>query len=59
MTAAGPRVETVTTTLVDLPLRRPHQFRDSTMDVQAVLLVRVRTGDGGVGVGEGVGPGGP
>ena len=59
MTAAGPRVEAVRTTLVDLPLRRPHQFRDSTMDVQAVLLVRVVTGDGVVGVGEGVVPGGP
>jgi muconate cycloisomerase len=59
MTTAGPRVETVRTTLVDLPLRRPHQFRDSTMDVQAVLLVRVATGDGVVGVGEGVVPGGP
>jgi muconate cycloisomerase len=59
MTAAAPRVEAVQTTLVDLPLRRPHQFRDSTMDVQAVLLVRVRTGDGVVGVGEGVVPGGP
>jgi muconate cycloisomerase len=59
MTAAGPRVETVRTTLVDLPLRRPHRFRDSTMDVQAVLLVRVGTGDGVVGVGEGVVPGGP
>ncbi len=59
MTAAGPRVETVRTTLVDLPLRRPHQFRDSTMEAQAVLLVRVTTGDGVVGVGEGVVPGGP
>ena len=59
MTAAGPRVETVRTTLVDLPLRRPHQFRDSTMEVQGVLLVRVITGDGVVGVGEGVVPGGP
>jgi len=59
MTAGGPRVETVSTTLVDLPLHRPHQFRDSTMDVQAVLLVRVATGDGVVGVGEGVVPGGP
>jgi muconate cycloisomerase len=59
MTAAAPRVEAVRTTLVDLPLRRPHQFRDSTMDFQAVLLVRVRTGDGVVGVGEGVVPGGP
>ena len=59
MTAAGPRVASVRTTLVDLPLRRPHQFRDSTMEAQAVLLVRVTTGDGVVGVGEGVVPGGP
>jgi muconate cycloisomerase len=59
MTAATPRVETVQTTLVDLPLRRPHQFRDTTTDVQGVLLVRVTTGDGVIGVGEGVVPGGP
>jgi muconate cycloisomerase len=59
MTPAGPRVETVRTTLVDLPLHRPHRFRDSTMDAQGVLLVRVATGDGVVGVGEGVVPGGP
>jgi muconate cycloisomerase len=52
-------VESVTTTIVDLPLRRPHQFRDTSMDAQAVLLVRVRTRDGVVGVGEGVVPGGP
>jgi muconate cycloisomerase len=59
MTAAGPRVETVRTTLVDLPLRRPHQFRDTTTDAQGVLVVRVGTSDGVVGVGEGVVPGGP
>jgi muconate cycloisomerase len=59
MTPAGPRVETVRTTLVDLPLHRPHRFRDSTMDAQGVVLVRVATGDGVVGVGEGVVPGGP
>jgi muconate cycloisomerase len=52
-------VESVATTIVDLPLRRPHQFRDTSMDAQAVLLVRVRTRDGVVGVGEGVVPGGP
>jgi len=59
MTAATPRVEAVRTTLVDLPLRRPHQFRDTTTDVQGVLLVRVSTSDGVVGLGEGVVPGGP
>jgi muconate cycloisomerase len=52
-------VERVQTTLVDLPLHRPHQFRDTTMDAQAVLLVRLTTRDGVVGVGEGVVPGGP
>jgi muconate cycloisomerase len=52
-------VESVATTLVDLPLRRPHRFRDTSMDAQAVLLVRVRTRDGVVGAGEGVVPGGP
>jgi muconate cycloisomerase len=52
-------VDAVQTTLVELPLRRPHRFRDTTMDTQAVLLVRVRTAEGVVGVGEGVVPGGP
>jgi muconate cycloisomerase len=52
-------VEAVQTALVDLPLHRPHRFRDTTMDAQAVLLVRLRTRDGVVGVGEGVVPGGP
>lgn len=52
-------VESVETVLVDLPLVRPHRFRDTTMDFQAVALVRVRTRDGVVGFGEGVVPGGP
>ena len=59
MTAAQPQVDAVETTLVDLPLHRPHQFRDTTMDAQSLLLVRVRTNDGVVGIGEGVVPGGP
>lgn len=62
MTAAGGGpvvVDAIETTLVDLPLRRPHQFRVLTIDAQSLLLVRVRTRDGAVGVGEGAVPGGP
>ncbi|MQA87981.1 MAG: chloromuconate cycloisomerase [Streptosporangiales bacterium] len=58
MTSLG-LIESVRTTLVDLPLARPHRFRDTTMVTQTVLLVRVRTDDGVVGAGEGAVPGGP
>lgn len=56
---SGPLIESVHTTLADLPLTRPHRFRDTVMRSQAVLLVRVRTHDGVWGAGEGAVPGGP
>ncbi|MGW4528691.1 muconate/chloromuconate family cycloisomerase [Amycolatopsis sp. NPDC004378] len=53
------RVTDIETTVVDLPLRRPHQFAGHAIDRQAYLLVRLRTDAGVEGVGEGVSPGGP
>ncbi|WP_213571047.1 muconate/chloromuconate family cycloisomerase [Rhodococcus sp. USK13] len=52
-------VDSIETTILDIPLRRPHKFSILTIDSQALLLVRVTTRDGIVGVGEGVVPGGP
>ncbi|MFK0113248.1 muconate cycloisomerase family protein [Streptomyces sp. NPDC091217] len=52
-------VTAVETTVLDIPLRRPHRFSVATMDTQGVLLVRLTTADGITGWGEGVVPGGP
>ncbi len=52
-------IERIETTILDIPLIRPHKFSLLSIDTQAVLLVRVHTCDGIIGVGEGVVPGGP
>ncbi len=53
------RIDRVSTTLLDVPLRRPHRFARIEMSAQPVLLVAVGTAGGVVGHGEGVVPGGP
>ncbi|MGY1637292.1 muconate/chloromuconate family cycloisomerase [Geodermatophilus sp. SYSU D00742] len=52
-------IDHVRTTVLDVPLRRPHRFARTGMDAQPVLLVTLRTRGGATGVGEGVVPGGP
>ena len=52
-------IESVATTLLDVPLTRPHRVAAGTITAQAVLLVRVRTASGIEGIGEAVVPGGP
>lgn len=52
-------IERVDTTVLEVPLQRPHQFSVTTMDRQPILLVQVATSDTVVGIGEGVVPGGP
>jgi muconate cycloisomerase len=52
-------IESIETTLLDIPLVRPHRFSVLSITSQTTLLVRVRTRDGVVGIGEGVVPGGP
>jgi muconate cycloisomerase len=52
-------LESITTTIVDLPTRRPHGFANTTMGYQSLVIVEVRSGDGLAGIGEGVTPGGP
>jgi muconate cycloisomerase len=52
-------ISAIETTILDVPLLRPHRFSTLTIDSQSLLLVRVETRDGVVGIGEGVVPGGP
>ncbi|ANS32248.1 muconate cycloisomerase (plasmid) [Rhodococcus opacus] len=52
-------VSGVRTTIVDLPILRPHRFANHSIDAQTYLLVEVVTDAGFVGLGEGVSPGGP
>jgi muconate cycloisomerase len=52
-------VSGVRTTIVDLPIRRPHRFAHHSIDTQSYLLVEITTDAGLVGIGEGVSPGGP
>lgn len=52
-------VESVRTTILDVPLRRPHRFATLSIATQGVVLVEARVGGGIVGVGEAVVPGGP
>jgi len=53
------RIESISTTIVDLPLRRRHKFAVTEIDHQSLVLVRARTTDGVEGIGEAVAPGGP
>lgn len=52
-------IKSIETTIVDLPLRRPHRFSVVTIDRQSFVLIRLRTAEGIEGIGEAVVPGGP
>ena len=52
-------IASVETTILDVPLIRPHKFATTSMSAQPLLLVAIRTHGGTVGYGEGVVPGGP
>jgi len=59
MSDPGLKIASVTTTIIDVPLIRPHKFATTTSETQPILLVAVTTKDGVTGYGEGVVPGGP
>lgn len=52
-------IVSIETTILDVPLVRPHKFATTTSEVQPILLVAVTTAGGVTGYGEGVVPGGP
>jgi len=51
-------IREVTTTIVDLPLRRAHSFSTASVQHQSYVIVHVRAEDGQEGIGEGAAPGG-
>src|SRR3546814_6007302 len=53
------RIRAVKTTIVDLPIRRAHQFAKAKISSQAFLIVEIETESGITGLGEGATPGGP
>jgi muconate cycloisomerase len=53
------RIVSVSTSIIDVPLRRPHKFSVLEIDHQSLVLVRVRTAEGIEGIGEGIVSGGP
>ena len=53
------QIRSIETLIVDLPIKRPHQFSATRITTQAYLIVKVLTEDGLIGVGEGATPGGP
>ncbi|HJE90738.1 MAG TPA: muconate/chloromuconate family cycloisomerase [Dietzia timorensis] len=55
----APKIAAVRSTILDVPLIRPHKFATTTATAQPILLVEVTTEDGITGYGEGVTPGGP
>ncbi|XVQ07412.1 muconate cycloisomerase family protein [Spirillospora sp. CA-255316] len=52
-------IESVRTTLLDVPLIRPHKVAVTSITHQSMVIVRLRTADGVEGIGEAVVPGGP
>ncbi|MDN5760659.1 MAG: muconate/chloromuconate family cycloisomerase [Tomitella sp.] len=52
-------IVSVETTILDVPLVRPHKFATTTATAQPILLVAVQTAGEVTGYGEGVVPGGP
>jgi muconate/chloromuconate cycloisomerase len=53
------KITRVTTQIVDLPIKRAHQFAATRISTQAYLVVEIETEGGIVGLGEGATPGGP
>src|SRR3546814_17820126 len=52
------RIRAVKTTIVDLPIRRAHQFAKAKISSQALLIVEIETESGITGLGEGATTGG-
>ncbi|WP_281967356.1 muconate cycloisomerase family protein [Roseovarius nanhaiticus] len=53
-----PKIENISTRIVDLPTIRGHVLSMATMTVQSVVLVHAHFSDGSVGIGEGTSIGG-
>ncbi|GAA0449750.1 muconate/chloromuconate family cycloisomerase [Alkalibacillus silvisoli] len=54
---SGFNIKKVSTRIVDLPIKRPHQFSTTTVSTKAFVIVEVTLNNGVVGYGEGTTPG--
>ncbi len=52
-------IEKVETQIVDLPIKRVHNFSATSISTKSFLLVRIHTSNGVTGIGEATTPGGP
>lgn len=52
-------IESVETRIVDIPIKRVHNFSATRISTKSSLLVRIRTRQGLMGIGEATTPGGP
>lgn len=50
-------IENITTQLIDIPIKRPHQFSTTKISSKSFVLVQFTLSNGEVGVGEGTTPG--
>lgn len=53
-----PKIDRITTTLIDVPTRRGHVLSMTTLHRQSIVLVTVSCDDGSIGIGEGTAIGG-
>ncbi|RST61176.1 muconate/chloromuconate family cycloisomerase [Siminovitchia terrae] len=51
------RIKRITTELLDIPIKRPHQFSTEKVANKSFVLIRVELSNGVVGIGEGTTPG--
>lgn len=54
---SGLTIKRITTDLLDIPIRRPHQFSTEKVSAKSFLLLRIELSNGVTGIGEGTTPG--
>jgi len=52
-------IQKIETQIVDIPLKRVHNFSATSITTKAFIIVRVFTNNGIMGIGEATTPGGP
>lgn len=50
-------IKQITTELLDIPIKRPHQFSTEKVSVKSFVLIKIELSNGIIGIGEGTTPG--
>ena len=53
----GIKIKRIKTELIDIPIKRPHQFSTEKVSVKSFVLIQVELSNGIIGIGEGTTPG--